>query len=494
MRGPKVSKLGFDNSYRRLPERFYAPVTPASVSAPRLIAFNRRLASDLGLDPQSLEAQAASLFSGNSLAPDAEPIALAYAGHQFGNFVPQLGDGRALLLGEVVDPKGRRFDIQLKGSGPTPFSRRGDGRAALGPVLREYIVSEAMHAMGIPTTRSLAAVTTGESIYREDILPGAVLTRVASSHIRIGTFQYFAARRDTDAIRILVDHAIKRHAPEIADAELPALALLETVIRRQAYLVARWMHVGFIHGVMNTDNMTVSGETIDYGPCAFLDEYDPAKVFSSIDHGGRYAFANQPAIAQWNLARLAETLLPLISDDTQAAIATATKAIEAFPQQFENSWQQGMRSKLGLSQEQAGDAELIEELLDVMHRSKADYTLTFRRLTDAAGDSGALPDVRKLFRSPGDFDNWFARWQERLRLDPQSASERARAMRAVNPVYIPRNHQVERGIRAAIGGDFSVFEKLHRLLQHPFEVQAGMAGFEEPPQPEERVLQTFCGT
>lgn len=489
-----MSKLGFDNSYRRLPERFYAPVTPASASAPRLIAFNRQLASDLGLDPHFLEAQAASLFSGNSLAPDAEPIALAYAGHQFGNFVPQLGDGRALLLGEVVDPKGRRFDIQLKGSGPTPFSRRGDGRAALGPVLREYIVSEAMHAMGIPTTRSLAAVTTGESIYREDILPGAVLTRVASSHIRIGTFQYFAARRDTDAIRILVDHAIKRHAPEIADAELPALALLETVIRRQAYLVARWMHVGFIHGVMNTDNMTVSGETIDYGPCAFLDEYDPAKVFSTIDHGGRYAFANQPAIAQWNLARLAETLLPLINEDTQAAIATATKAIEAFPQQFEIFWQQGMRAKLGLSQEQAGDAELIEELLDAIHRSKADYTLTFRRLTDAAEDSSALPGVRKLFRSPGDFDNWATRWHERFRHDPQSATERAGAMRAVNPVYIPRNHQVERAIRAAIGGDFSVFETLHRLLQHPFEVQAGMAGFEEPPQPEERVLQTFCGT
>jgi uncharacterized protein YdiU (UPF0061 family) len=489
-----VTALGFDNSYSRLPERFYAPVTPANVSAPRLIAFNRQLASDLGLDPQALEAQAASVFSGNSLAPDAQPIALAYAGHQFGNFVPQLGDGRALLLGEVIDPKGRRFDIQLKGSGPTPFSRRGDGRAALGPVLREYIVSEAMHAMGIPTTRSLAAVTTGESVYREDILPGAVLTRVASSHIRIGTFQFFAARRDTEAIRILVDHVIERHMPDCAGATVPALALLETVIRRQAYLVARWMHVGFIHGVMNTDNMTVSGETIDYGPCAFLDDYDPAKVFSSIDHGGRYAFANQPAIAQWNLARLAETLLPLINDDTQAAIAAATDAIEAFPQQFENFWQQGMRAKLGLSQEQAGDAELIEELLDVMHRSNADFTLTFRRLTDAAEDSNALTQVRMLFRSPGVFDAWGARWQDRLRHDPQSTSERASAMRTVNPVYIPRNHMVERAIKAAINGDFSLFESLHRLLQRPFEVQAGMAGFEEPPQPEERVLQTFCGT
>jgi uncharacterized protein YdiU (UPF0061 family) len=399
-----------------------------------------------------------------------------------------------LLLGEVVNPEGRRYDIQLKGSGPTPFSRRGDGRAALGPVLREYIVSEAMHAMGIPTTRSLAAVSTGESVFREDVLPGAILTRVASSHIRIGTFQFFAARRDTDAIRILLDHVIERHAPEIAGATVPALALLETVIRRQAFLVARWMHVGFIHGVMNTDNMTVSGETIDYGPCAFLDDYDPAKVFSSIDHGGRYAFANQPVIAQWNLARLAETLLPLINDDTQKAIAAATDAIEAFPQQFEQFWQEGMRSKLGLSQDRPGDGDLIEDLFQVMHRSSADFTLTFRCLTDAAVDSNALTQVRKLFRSPGEFDTWAARWQERLQHDPQSVSERASAMRAVNPVYIPRNHMVERAIRDANGGDFALFETLHRLLQRPFEEQAGMAGFEEPPRPEERVLQTFCGT
>ena len=489
-----MNALGYDNSYRRLPDRFYAPVTPSGVSAPRLIAFNRQLAKDLGLDPQALESQAASLFSGNSLAPDSQPIALAYAGHQFGNFVPQLGDGRALLLGEVVNPEGRRYDIQLKGSGPTPFSRRGDGRAALGPVLREYIVSEAMHAMGIPTTRSLAAVSTGESVFREDMLPGAILTRVASSHIRIGTFQFFAARRDTDAIRILLDHVIERHAPEIAGATVPALALLETVIRRQAFLVARWMQVGFIHGVMNTDNMTVSGETIDYGPCAFLDDYDPAKVFSSIDHGGRYAFANQPVIAQWNLARLAETLLPLINDDTQSAIAAATDAIEAFPQQFEQFWQEGMRAKLGLSQDRPGDGELIEDLFQVMHRSSADFTLTFRRLTDAAADSNTLTQVRKLFRSPADFDTWAARWQERLQQDLQSVSERVSAMRTVNPVYIPRNHMVERAIRDANGGDFALFETLQRLLLRPFEEQAGMAGFEEPPRPEERVLQTFCGT
>ncbi|MBP6014834.1 MAG: YdiU family protein [Alphaproteobacteria bacterium] len=483
--------LGLDNTYRRLPPRFYAEVEPAHVAAPRLIAFNRPLARELGLD-DAVEANAAALFSGTTLAADAQPIALAYAGHQFGNFVPQLGDGRALLLGERIDTTGARRDIQLKGSGPTPFSRRGDGRAALGPVLREYIVSEAMHALGIPTTRSLAAVATGETVRREEMLPGAVLTRIAASHIRIGTFQYFAARQDREARKQLADYVIDRHYPELARAPNRYLALIEAVAARQALLVARWMHVGFIHGVMNTDNMTVSGETIDYGPCAFLDAYDPAKVFSSIDHGGRYAFANQPAIAQWNLARFAETLLDLIDSDTTAAIAAATPVIEAFAQSFEQHWLHGMRAKLGLSNEEPGDASLIQELLNAMHEGNADYTLTFRRLCDAALDARADEDVRALFANPTTFDTWAANWRPRLTRDAQIPTNRAQAMRGTNPTIIPRNHRIEQAITAAEQGDFSAFERLTTALAHPFKDNT--TDLTLPPKPDERVAQTFCGT
>lgn len=487
-------RLGFDNTYRRLPERFYAPVEPTVVSAPNLIAFNTSLARELGLEAEALEGAAAEVFSGNRLPLDAEPIALAYAGHQFGNFVPQLGDGRALLLGEVVDIQGQRRDIQLKGSGPTPFSRRGDGRAALGPVLREYIVSEAMHALGIPTSRSLAAVSTGEVVYREDTLPGAVFTRVAASHIRIGTFQYFAARRDLDALKVLADHVIRRHASDIAQADKPQLELLGRVVEKQAALVARWMNVGFIHGVMNTDNMTVSGETIDYGPCAFLDSYDPAKVFSSIDHAGRYAFANQPAIAQWNLARFAETILPLIDEDTSRAIELATERIEAFSDIFEREWLTGMRAKLGLTGEQEGDLELAQELLQAMHKGEADFTLAFRKLAAVAQDEQASDEFRSLFKPAAVIDAWISRWKPRIEAETGSAKARAASMRRANPHYIPRNHRIEEAIRRANEGDFALFHTLRQLLLRPFEEQDGMEAYAQPPKPEERVLQTFCGT
>ena len=487
--------LGFDHSYRRLPERFHAAQPPARAPAPRLLAFNRPLAEDLGFDPAIVEPLAAEMFSGNSLARDAAPIALAYAGHQFGHFVPSLGDGRALLLGEIVDPRGRRRDVQLKGAGPTPFSRRGDGRAALGPVLREYVVSEAMHALGIPTTRSLAAVATGEVVHRDGPLPGAVLTRVAASHLRVGTFQYFAARGDVEALALLLDHAIGRHDPDLVGAERPALAFLEAVASRQAALVARWLCAGFIHGVMNTDNMAVSGETIDYGPCAFLDGYDPGKVFSSIDHGGRYAFANQPSIARWNLARLAETLLPLVDEDTDRAIAASVAVLEKFPAVFEREWQGGLRAKVGLAGvEEEGDRALVGALLGAMQASSADWTLAFRRLADAAeGDRGAAA-LRELFAGPQEIDAWLAAWRSRLARDPQAPPERAAAMRRVNPLFIPRNHRVEQAIRAAQVGDLAPFSTLCEVLRRPFDEQPGSATLADPPRPDEVVRETFCGT
>jgi uncharacterized protein YdiU (UPF0061 family) len=483
--------LPFDNSYARLPERFYARLAPTPVAEPCLVKLNVALARELGLDPALLASQqGVELLAGNRLALGSEPIALAYAGHQFGNFVPQLGDGRAILLGEVLDRDGRRRDIQLKGSGPTPFSRRGDGRAALGPVLREYIVSEAMMALGIPTTRSLAAVTTGEPVVRETALPGAVLTRVASSHIRVGTFQFFAARGDVEALRLLADHAIARLCPEIESEPQRYRALFERVIARQAELVARWMLVGFIHGVMNTDNCSISGETIDYGPCAFMDAYDPATVFSSIDHGGRYAYANQPRIAHWNLARFGETLLPLLADDTDAAIAIANEALGAFQPRFTQALVAGMRRKLGLSREEEGDAGLAQGLLDAMKAGEADFTLVFRRL-DPESDAAARP----LFKSPEAYDTWALRWRERLAREPQDAAARRAAMRSVNPVYIPRNHRVEAALAAAVEhGDYAPFEELLEVLAQPFEEQARFADYAEPPQPEQRVCQTFCGT
>jgi uncharacterized protein YdiU (UPF0061 family) len=485
----------FDNSYAALPANFFARVLPTPVKAPRLIAVNRPLAAQLGIDPDWLaSAEGVDMLAGRSLPDNADPLAMAYAGHQFGNFVAQLGDGRAILLGEVVDRDGARRDIQLKGSGPTPFSRRGDGRAALGPVLREYIVSEAMYALGIPTTRSLAAVVTGEYVQRETMMPGAVLTRVASSHIRVGTFQFFAARQDLAALKQLADHVIARHYPDAAAAEHPYRALLDAVIRRQAELIARWLHVGFIHGVMNTDNCSVSGETIDYGPCAFLDEYDPAKVFSSIDEMGRYAYANQPRIALWNLTRFAETLLPLLAEDEKTGIEIAQAALGEFSDIFDAAYQAGLRQKLGLFTAQPDDAALAQDLLAIMTKGSADFTLTFRRLGDAALDAARDEAVRGLFIDPTAFDAWAVNWRQRLAQEPQDAATRQRAMHAVNPAYIPRNHRVEAVIQAALADDYGPFESLIAVLARPYDDQPDKAEFQEPPELDQRVTRTFCGT
>jgi protein adenylyltransferase len=484
------------SSYASLPERFFARVQPTQVAAPGLIKLNQALASDLDLDLRGLDAPAlANLFSGNVLPQGTAPIAMAYAGHQFGHFVAQLGDGRAVLIGEMRDRAGVLRDIQLKGCGRTPYSRNGDGRAALGPVLREYLVSEAMHGLGIPATRSLAAVTTGEPVQRETTQPGAILTRVAASHVRVGTFEYFAARGDVAGTKILADYVIDRHYPLCAADHSPYLALLGQVVSRQAALIARWMHVGFIHGVMNTDNMAVSGETIDFGPCAFMDTFDPATVFSSIDERGRYAFANQPNAALWNLARFAETLLPLIDADTQRAIGAATEAIATFEALFNDGWLDGMRRKLGLSTSEPGDRQLAEDLLKAMHRNQADFSLSFRALCAAARDPHGDGPLRGHFTHPGDYDEWARRWRVRMSREATSPGLRAESMQRANPAYIPRNHRVEQVIVAAVErGDFAPFEKFSQVLATPYTECAAFAGYENPPQPQERVLQTFCGT
>lgn len=429
------------------------------------------------------------MLAGNAFPASATPIALAYAGHQFGNFVPQLGDGRALLIGELTDTAGIRRDVQLKGSGPTVFSRNGDGRAALGPVLREYIVSEAMHALGIPTTRSLAAVLTSDKVYRETKLPGAVLTRVAASHIRIGTFQFFAARGDVDGVRTLADYAIARHYPHLEDNDARYLAFLNEVIARQAGLVARWMLVGFIHGVMNTDNMSISGETIDYGPCAFMDAYHPNTVFSSIDQFGRYAYANQPGIAVWNLARLAEALLPLLHQDADEGVKLAETALKNFQSAYHAVFHPGLRHKIGLTTEEDGDLQLVSDLLDTMARNQADFTLTFRLLV---GEFDKKGDARRLFAEPVEFDLWAERWHARLAREPADPAE---IMRAANPKYIPRNHRVEQMIQAAVEReDFAPFEELLAVVTRPFDEQPEHETYTRPPKEEERVLRTFCGT
>jgi uncharacterized protein YdiU (UPF0061 family) len=481
----------FQNSYSALPENFFARVAPTPVAAPRLLKLNRPLAIQLGLDPDLLDTpEGAEILAGKKVPEGADPIAMAYAGHQFGQFVPQLGDGRAILLGEVIDKDGVRRDIQLKGSGPTPFSRRGDGRAALGPVLREYIVSEAMFALGIPTTRSLAAVVTGEHVIRETALPGAVLTRIASSHIRVGTFQYFAARRDTEALRQLADHVIARHYPELIGTERTYHALLASVVARQANLVARWLLVGFIHGVMNTDNTSISGETIDYGPCAFMDAYHPAQVFSSIDEMGRYRYAHQPRIALWNLTRLAECLLPLFGEEQEKAIEQAQEILGAFSDIFSEAYQAGLRRKVGLFTAHDSDEALIQDLLDAMAKNQADFTLTFRKLGEPATD-----EARAQFLDPTVFDEWASRWRARTALEPQSAAERQAAMHAVNPAFIPRNHRIEAVIRAAEDNDdYAPFEELVKVLAKPYQDQPEFAAYADPPLPDQRVLQTFCGT
>ena len=467
--------IPFANTYARLPERFYARLNPTPVARPRLIKLNIALAEQLGLDPDDLTAD---VLAGNHVPEGAEPMALAYAGHQFGNFVPRLGDGRANLLGEV----GGR-DIQLKGAGRTPFSRGGDGRAALGPVLREYLIAEAMHALGIPTTRALAAVATGETVVRETGLPGAIVTRVAASHIRVGTFQYFAARQDTDGVRTLADYAMARHYPGVTGYR----AFLEAVIARQAALIARWLLVGFIHGVMNTDNCSIAGETIDYGPCAFMDAYDPATVFSSIDQQGRYAYGNQARIAAWNLARLAETLLPLLSDDEAQAVEIAQECLAGFGRTFEAAYFGGLRRKIGLSSVRDGDDALTQDLLKAMAQNQADFTLTFRGLGEA--------ETRDLFTDPTAYDAWEARWRQRLAFEVETPEARRAAMRAVNPAFIPRNHLVEAALNAAIErDDFAPFEELLAVVTQPFDDQSGFARYAAPPTASERVHQTFCGT
>ena len=488
---PAAARFAFDNTYARELEGFYVPWKATQVARPRLVKLNRELAEELGLDADALDSDVgARIFAGNEPPEGAVPLAQAYAGHQFGGFSPQLGDGRALLLGEVIDRNGRRRDIQLKGSGPTPFSRNGDGRAALGPVLREYLIGEAMHALGIPTTRALAAVLTGEPVFRESALPGAVLTRVAASHIRVGTFQLFAARGELTKVRRLADYVIDRHYPELKDHANPYLGLLERVRDRQAELLASWMHVGFIHGVMNTDNMAISGETIDYGPCAFMDHYDPATVFSSIDTRGRYAYANQPKIAQWNLARLAETLVPLIDADESRAIARATEVVHAFPEIYQRHWLKGMRAKLGLVSEDEADLNLATGFLTAMEGKKVDYTLAFRYLADAA--LGREEPIRALFTDPSAYELWSGHWRARLAREPVTPLARAQAMRCVNPAFIPRNHRVEEALSAAVErDDYAPFETLLNILSRPFADQPEFAAFAEPPPEGQSHYRTF---
>ena len=493
-------QIPFDNRYVHLGEPFYERATPSSVRQPTLIRFNDVLARELGIGFEASDtATLAAVFSGNAVPEGAQPLAMAYAGHQFGHFTPQLGDGRAILLGEICTADRRCLEVQLKGAGRTAYSRNGDGRAALGPVLREFLVSEAMHRLDIPTTRALAAVATGEAVIRERVLPGGVITRVASSFVRVGTFQYFAARGQVEAVKALADHVIARNYPGIEQAENPYVTLLEAIAARQANLIAQWMQFGFIHGVMNTDNMSIAGETIDYGPCAFMDTYSHQQVYSSIDHQGRYAYNNQPGIALWNLMRLAESLLPLLADDNDVAVKKAESILHAFPEQYERAWLDGMRKKVGLTAikgQDRDDRELIEALLDVMADNKADFTLVFYHLSRMSSEAGAKDEfARALFDRPAALDEWLTRWRERLSLEKSGDSERQKDMQTVNPVYIPRNHQVEAAIRAAEDeGDFSVFHALHEVLQQPFTEQSGKESYMQPPQPEEVVEVTFCGT
>jgi len=491
---PVLPGLELQHNYADLPSDFYASIQPNPVKNPELVRLNTALANELGLDSAKLDATSAALvFSGSALPKGAKYLAMAYAGHQFGNFVPQLGDGRAALLGEVRDRSGRLIDIHLKGSGRTPFSRGGDGRAAIGPVVREYVVSEAMHALGIPTTRTLAITTTGEQVYRETALAGAVLARTAASHVRIGTFQFFAARGDTQSIKILADFAISRHYPVLAEKPAPYLALLEEVIERQAALVASWMQIGFIHGVMNTDNMTISGETIDYGPCAFMDHYDHNQVYSSIDRNGRYAYSAQAGIAQWNLARLAETLLPILDEDEARAMEMANKAIDGFPPVFLKFWKSGMAKKLGLSPEQDNDG-LVRQLLSLMQKHNTDFTNTFRQLSTALIDGEMAQSLQSDFNQDPDFKNWFDLWKTAV-IKAGKPEQASTEMLAVNPLYIPRNHLVEEAIsRAQSDGDYSAMDTLIEVVTRPFDEQSGRERFAIPPRPEERVLQTFCGT
>lgn len=491
-----LSAFPFDNSYVRLPEAFYQHCNPTPVPDPEVIRFNHSLADELDLDTHNLSAsELAAMFSGNQLPEGAEPIALAYSGHQFGNFVPRLGDGRAILLGEVIDQNQKRYDIQLKGSGRTPFSRGGDGRAPLGPVAREYLVSEAMHALGVPTSRALAAVTTGETVLRERPEPGAVLTRVAASHIRVGTFQFFAARGDTDSVQQLADYAISRHYPSVMFTETPYLELLRVVVQKQAELIAQWMSVGFIHGVMNTDNVAISGETLDYGPCAFMDTYHPETVFSSIDVMGRYAYANQPDMGYWNLARFAESLLPLLDEDKSSAVEKAKSVLAEFRPTFDASWLQLMGAKIGLSAPTEGDRELIDGLLELMAANELDFTRFFRELSHLAGNPEDDLRITSFLGAGEDWEKWSRRWRDRLdREKTESPAERSARMLATNPAVIPRNHQVEKAIERLEQGDPDFFHDFMDKLSDPFTPALDDSIHAQPPFKHEKVQRTFCGT
>lgn len=491
-----MGEISFANSYIHLPERCYSLQAPVPVAQPGAVRTNDELARELGIDPAWLSSEEGlAVIAGNVVPEGANPIACVYAGHQFGNFNPQLGDGRAVLLGEILTAGGKRCDLQLKGSGPTPYSRGGDGRSPLGPVLREYIVSEAMHRLGVPTTRALAAVTTGEMVQRDQFLPGAVLARVASSHIRIGTLQFFAARQDTEALGALVDHVIDRHYPAARESDNPTLALLESVISRQAELVAQWQLLGFIHGVMNTDNMLLCGETIDYGPCAFMDEFKANQVYSSIDQGGRYAFRNQPAIAHWNLSCLAQALLPILHDNEDEAVVLAQAAIDTFPHQFLDAHTRGMARKLGLAKILDADTALVEDLMELMEQHHLDYTLSFRRLADLAAGSSDTGSVAQLFEFPPEMQHWLGRWQRRGSEENTSPEERQASMYRANPALIPRNHLVEQALYSATyNDDFEPFHALVDTLSEPYDFRPELTDYATPPRPEQEVQQTFCGT
>ncbi len=492
---PAAELFEFDNSYAALPARLFVKQSPIPVREPRLIALNRDLAEELRLDPERLaQPEGVETFAGNRIPAGAEPLAMAYAGHQFGSWVPQLGDGRALLLGEVQDAFGVRRDIQLKGSGPTPFSRRGDGRAWLGPVLREYLVSEAMHALDVPTTRALAAVTTGEPVYRETALPGAVLTRVAKSHVRVGTFQYFYARRDGEALKTLLEHVVDRLYPEARDSRNAALTVLKNVVRGQAALIAKWMGAGFIHGVMNTDNMSVACETIDFGPCAFMDEFAASKVFSSIDIGGRYAFARQPDIAIWNLAQFATALLPLIDTDAESAVKQATDTINRFEEHFQSNWSSVMGQKLGLRARRDSDSALIGDFLSLLERQQVDFTHAFRRLAGCLGKRVGENRFLELFTVTSEAESWLLKWRFRHADEAHSEASSAAFMDTVNPAVIPRNHQIEKAISDAVDGDYSPFHRLCAALAQPFADRKEFKDLQAAPRPEERVTKTYCGT
>ena len=491
-----ISSFMFDNSYARLPERFFQRILPEPVGMPNLICLNYDLLGELGLSPKFFNGETGSaIFSGNVIPSGADPIALAYGGHQFGHFVDQLGDGRAVLLGEVLDLNGKRYDVQLKGSGKTSFSRSGDGRAALGPVIREYILSEAMHALGIPTNRSLALVATGEDVFRGNVVPGAILTRLASSHVRVGTFEFFAARGDIKAIKLLADYVINRLFPSIKGEANPYLVLLECVLNAQVSLIAKWMHVGFIHGVMNTDNMAISGETIDYGPCAFMDVYDPMTVYSSIDHSGRYAYSNQGKAGQWNLARLAECLVPLLGEDKKKTLALVKEIIEKFSSKYSTSWREGMLRKLGIISARPGDPDIVQQLLDLMQKHEADYTLVFRQLCDAVDPKSNVDGLTKTFFGDSLWVDWLGRWRKRLEQETRALEEVKQSMRRINPVFIPRNHLVEQAINYAVEkNDFSMMDTLQLVLATPYSDKSSYREYSDPPKPEERISQTFCGT